>query len=290
MVGSLEMGEHFLPQRYLEQFQDPDKPGFIWLHDKRGETPRLARIKKVAQIKQFYGAETETFLTREVEIPANAVIRKLIEGNRAITPIDRLQLAYYIGVMLKRTPARRRRSAELIPGAAADFVGKVREKLKAIAGAVQANPELLARRLRDLNAMEIKLVSEPPSEVLQQIREPWPSEGMLQALSGMTWRVLVSSGPQYFITTDNPVFFFKDYGLRCKESEFCFPLSTTYALHGWWRIATPNLVLINARQAIVKEVNRRLASETERLAFYHEPAPWLLELLRKKERGRPWRE
>ena len=30
-------------------------------------------------------------------------------------------------------------------------------------------------------------------------------------------------------------------------------------------------------------MNRRLASETERLAFYHEPAPWLLAILPKKE-------
>jgi len=33
----------------------------------------------------------------------------------------------------------------------------------------------------------------------------------------------------------------------------------------------------------VREINRRLASDTERLAFYHEPAPWLLTILAKKE-------
>jgi hypothetical protein len=276
------LGHHFVPQRYLENFEDTSQAGFIWLHDKRGGPARLARIDKVVQAKRFYSTETETRLTREVEVPANAVIEKLI-GDTAITPVERLQLAYYIGVMMKRVPARRRHATEMIPGVLADVVEKVRGGLKATAIAMQADPELLAQRLRDVDVMEVKFASEPPPEVVSQIREPWPSEAMLRALFEMTWRVLVSAGPQYFITSDNPAFFFREYGLGREESELSFPLSTTHALHGSWKTAGSDLVFLGATQALVKEVNRRLASEAERLAFYHEPAPWLLAILPKKK-------
>jgi hypothetical protein len=276
------MGHHFVPQRYLRNFENPSRPGFIWLHDKRGGPARLAPIKQVAQAKRFYSAQTEDSLARHVETPANVVIRKLT-GDTVITSAERLQLAYYMAVMLKRVPARRRRSAEMIPGVLSDVVANVREQLNAIANAVQTDPELLARRLREVDAAERKLALHPPRGVLDQIREPWPSEGMLRALFGMTWRVLISSGPQYFITTDNPAFFFGAYGLAREESELAFPLSTTHALHGSWRRAGSDLVFLRATQTIVKEINRRLASEVERLAFYHEPAPWLLKILPKKK-------
>ena len=78
------MGHHFVPQRYLRNFEDPSRPGFIWLHDKRGGAARLVPIKQVAQAKGFYTAETEASLARDVEAPGNAVIRKLT-GDTAIT-------------------------------------------------------------------------------------------------------------------------------------------------------------------------------------------------------------
>jgi hypothetical protein len=34
----LEMGHHFVPQRYLRNFEDPDHPGYIWVHDHRAST------------------------------------------------------------------------------------------------------------------------------------------------------------------------------------------------------------------------------------------------------------
>jgi hypothetical protein len=184
--------------------------------------------------------------------------------------------------MLKRVPSRRRRAMEMIPDVLGDVVANLHEQIQALATEVQANPERVAMRLREVDAAQQKFASEPPPEVLKQIQEPWPSEDALQALFEMTWRVLESSGPQYFITTDNPAFFFRAYGLARERSELSFPLSTTHALHGSWQGNRGELIFLRATQPIVKEINRRLASETERLAFYHTPAPWLLRLLPKK--------
>lgn len=275
------MGHHYIPQWYLRNFGIPSQPDFIWLYEKHGGPARRVPIAGVAQAKRFYSPQTEGALARHVEPAGNAVIQKLM-SETPITPVERLQLAFYIGVMMKRVPARRRRAAEMIPGVLADVVSKVREELEVIANTLQADPELLARRLQEVNAAEKKIVLQPPPEVLAQIHEPWPSEGMLHALFGMAWRVMISPGPQYFITTDNPAFFFRSYGLGTKESELSFPLSTTHALHGSWQETSSRLVFLRATPPLVKEINRRLASETERLAFYHEPALWLPKVLAKK--------
>ena len=172
---------------------------------------------------------------------------------------------------------------EMIPSVlAAELVAEVRGQLRALASDIRADPEIVAKRLLEVDATERKFRLQPPHNVLEQIREPWPSEIMVRALFNMTWRVLISSGPQYFVTTDNPVFFFRGFGLAKEKSELTFPLSTTHALHGSWKTAGSNLMSHRATQVIVKEINRRLASETERLAFCSEPAPWLLTILLKK--------
>jgi hypothetical protein len=41
-------------------------------------------------------------------------------------------------------------------------------------------------------------------------------------------------------------------------------------------------MFIRAEQAVVKEINRRLVSEAERLVFHHKPATWVSKLLSKK--------
>lgn len=241
----------------------------------------MVPITKVAQAKGFYSKETEAILANKVEKPANAVMKKLTTEVQ-ITSNERLQLAYYMGVMVKRIPARRRLSTAMIPGVLAKVVSRVREQLISLANEQHADPEVLARRLKEVAAAEKKLSTNTPPEVLKQIQDPWPSERIVLALFSMTWRILVSSGPQYFLTTDNPAFFFSAFGLGTEKSEISFPLSSTHALHGSWQAVPSKLVFVRPAQNIVKEINRRLVSEAERLAFYHQPAPWILRVLPKK--------
>jgi len=70
--------------------------------------------------------------------------------------------------------------------------------------------------------------------------------------------------------------------LARKESELSFPLSTHYLLHGSWQQADSDLVFVNAEQALVKEINRRIVSEAERLVFYHQAADWLPKMFKRE--------
>lgn len=274
------MGHHFIPQRYLRNFQDPNKPGYIWVHDKRGGDARSAEIEHVAQSKGFYSEETEAMLAGEVEVPGSAAIEKLFK-NQVITRAERAHLAIYIAVMFKRVPAARRFATERIPENLKNLAGELRQAILSLADQ-GADPGLIARRLDELDAAERKIAQNTPQEVVDVIREPWPSEDLVRLLLQLTWRVMVSEGPQYFITTDNPAFVFKAHGLGKEKSELCFPRSTTHLLHGSWQSAGSALVFTTIPKRIVKEMNRRLASSAERLAFFHEPAPWLSTILRKK--------
>ena len=275
------MGHHFVPQRYLRNFEDPSRPGYVWVHDRQGGAAKLASIAKVAQSRNFYSQATETILAQTVEQPANPVIQKLT-AYKSISAVERFRLAYYIGVMMKRIPAHRRHASEMLPSVLGDVVSEIRSQFDALALEAGADPEILRRRGLELDAAERKYRANPPPEVLEQIREPWPSEDMVKLLFRMTWRILISNGPAYFVTTDNPAFYFRSLGMGQKTSELSLPLSTRFALHGSWQQAGPDLTFIRAEQALVKEVNRRMISEAERLVFYYQPADWLRQLFDKR--------
>ncbi len=276
------MGYHYVPQRYLKNFAVSDQAEMIWQHDKKGNAPKLLPIVIVAQSKGYYSEQTESLLAKEIEGPANLVNQKLIE-NKPIDLAERFQLTYYLGTMLKRIPFRRRKAMEMYPNVLDDTISRVRNQIKDLACSLpDIDPEIVGRRLVEVDATHQKLAVNPPPEIDKQVREPWPNEGMLDAIYQMTWRILISSGPQYFITSDNPAFFFSAYGLGTPNSELTFPLSTTHCLYGSWQGAEQTLQFLEAKQTFVKEANRRLASTTERFAFYHEPAYWLEGVLQKK--------
>ncbi len=276
------MGHHYIPQRYLKNFGTPDQPELIWMHDKKGDVPKLLPIEKVAQAKGYYSEQTESLLAREIEGPANLVIQKLM-GNKPLNQVERFRLTYYLGTMLKRIPYRRRKAMETYPKVLDNTIARVREQIKDLARSLpDVDPEIVAKRLAEVDVSQKKWSVKPSPELDTQIREPWPSERILDTIHRMTWRVLVSSGPLYFITSDNPAFFFGAYGIGTPKAELTFPLSTTHCLLGCWQGTEQTLIFLGAKQAFVKEANRRLASTTERFAFYHEQAPWLEGILRKK--------
>ena len=274
------MGHHYVPQRYLRNFECPGNPGFIWQHEKKTGEARAVAIKKAAQASDYYEPEVEALLAEVVESPTTPIIDKLTKAE-AISPDERHQLALYIGTMLMRVPARRRKTMQQYPGQVADYVKESRAEFERLARTLpDADATIVAKRLAELDVWAKKHARNPPEEVIEQIRSPWPYTSMVSAIEEMTWRVMVSAGPQYFITSDNPAFYFGGSGLGKPQSELSFPLSTTHAWHGSWQAAASILAYVQSSQGFVKEINRRLASTADR-AFYHESAPWLLQILPK---------
>lgn len=275
------MGYHYVPQEYLRGFADVSAQDMIWLYDKEGGEPRLVPIEKVAQSKGYYDDDVEAELAKAIEGPANLVIRQLRQGELISLP-QRRQLALYMGVMLMRVPYRRAKAYELVPQTWQETVDKFRSQIRQIAATTDIAPEVIERRLAEVDAIEEKHRHNPPQSVHDQIRRPYPTHQMVEALFSMTWRLLRSQGPLNFITSDNPAHFFEAYGLATEKSELAFPISKELVLHGCWQHRGNRIVFGTATQHFVKEFNRRVASTTTRLAFYSERVDWLQPLLQKQ--------
>ena len=109
------------------------------------------------------------------------------------------------------------------------------------------------------------------SDALPQIRAILPA---------MTWVFFAPDKKQHFITSDNPIFFFKGMGIGKPESEITFPLSSTITLWATWRNLKEGY--IPAKDACIREINRRTASIATRYVYYSEEAQWVVNLINKK--------
>lgn len=276
------MGYHYVPRKYLEGFSDPERPGFVWQYDKKerrfSQTP--ASIRRVAQQRGFYDEDVERELNELVESPGNQAIDKL-RSNLPITDEERLNLAIYIATMVHRVPRHRERAKEIAPKALSEVVSKLKSQILAVAEEQRLDDSIIAKRLAEVDAADERCRETPPPEIIRQLRAPWPSEPIVGLILAMTWRFVSTEGPTYFITSDNPAFFFECYGLGSPESELTFPLSGNLALLGSWQPGA-DLRLLPARQQLVKEANRRLASAATRFLFYRERKEWVATIANKK--------
>jgi hypothetical protein len=275
------MGSHYVPQQYLKGFSDPENPGMIWMYDKKLHQFMHASIVSVAQQVGYYSPETERLLSEIVEGPANQALNR-VRREKKVTDNNRMHLTLYIGTMLKRVPRRRRKAAEMLPKILEDTIRNFKAKVEAWARASRADPKLVARRIAEIDRVYEAFRRELPSELIEQIRTPWPGNRIVALLYAMQWRITSTDGPIYFLTSDNPAYFFEAYGLGKPESELTFPLTSDMALLAAWQGPGEGTFFVPCTQALVKEVNRRVASGAERFVFYHERRDWVASLSDKK--------
>lgn len=270
------MGHHYVPQEYLRGFTHPSCPKALWQFDK--ETQRFsaepASIAKIAQQRSFYDDDTERMLNQLVEIPGNRVLHKLVSGDHDLTHEERLDLSVYIATMLTRVPHRRAKATEMAPQVLANVTSDLRDQTRVYADAGNISPETAAKRLAAIDAAEAKYSADMPANVRDQIRSPWPPGRMIHFVYRMRWRLVPAIGRQYFVTTDNPAFFFECCGLGTERSELTFPVSAKLAIFGSWTPLTRNN-RIDRPVELVKEANRRLISQAARFVYYRSKADWI---------------
>jgi hypothetical protein len=288
----LNMGNHYNPQRLLRNFQIPERPGFIWQHDKLGDGPVDAAISKVAQKRNFYDPETEERLNRLVEVPGGDAIDKIFD-KQPLTPEDQFALGMHIGTMLRRTPAHRiwakELSKDLIPGAMQIVREHGREFVSQITASGLRGEEWAKSWLEQMENSIERLDGKASDVAIERMNDPFPSQTILFALLDMTWRIVEaeSNGPQFFITSDNPAVYFraKGYGLGGDDTEVLMPVSTRLALHGSRNRMRLNFTRMTVNQRTVREFNKRIVRDATRFVFTHDKAPWLAKILRREDLG-----
>jgi uncharacterized membrane-anchored protein YitT (DUF2179 family) len=102
----------------------------------------------------------------------------------------------------------------------------------------------------------------------------------VDVLSQMTWRFLIANDDQYFITSDNPLFFFSWMGIGKEKSEVTFPISKKIALWATWRVDMTEGFFSTTSQA-VKEINRGTASILSQYLYSPFADTWIQTLANK---------
>lgn len=278
----IEMGDHYVPQAYLRGFAAAQSADSIWVYDKVQKMFFRTNVKNVAQEKDFYGPEIEIALNSDIENPANPVLEKLRQ-REAITDNERYSLSVYIAVMLSRVPHRRAKVRERLPAEIESTIQRYIDTINHIAATTDIQPEIVQRRLRELEELRLKYRAEPPEPVIKQINIPRPNEKIVQLIYSMIWRFLITDrGSTRFVTTDNPAFFFESYGFGREKSELSFPISSQMCLLGNWQAGNGAEGLLGVPEVYVKEMNRRNTSSATRFIFYHERADWIATLAHKR--------
>lgn len=275
------MGHHYVPREYLRAFETPALRQEIWVYDKRDREARILPIKAVAQSPKFYEADVETKLA-EMEGQTNAVLRS-VRSTGQLRPEDRPGLAYYVAVMLYRSPRHRRQNVGRVPGVLQDVVQEFSEAIEKLAAAKPDGDPIVARRRQELDDLTAKYSKEPPKQVKEQVRSPWPSENVLELISRKTWRLLVGKDTEPFVTSDSPAVFFEGLGLANPDSELTMPLSPSIALIADHKSEIGSTFIVRPNNALVREVNRRVIADAERFVFASTPQPWVPKVAAKKQ-------
>jgi hypothetical protein len=269
------MGHHFVPQYHLRRFAVPENPELIWMYDKKANQFTRAAISKVAQQTTFYEEETEKQLNEQVERFGNLVFDKLIAG-QPIETRERISAAAYIATMYARVPKRRAEISDMVPSAAEKVLRDLTDAVQQWAEA-NTDREAVARKLEEVDTVSRAVRSNPlKGPVVDLIRSPWPSQRIISTIGAMTWRIgRAKSMSPFFLTSDNPVHFFRGLGIGTSKSELVFPISERVALYASWRGELSSTQFFDAPSALVKECNRRIIHGTERFVFSPRSELWI---------------
>jgi len=278
----MPMLNHYVPRYYLKGFVAEDSDDQVWTFDKEQQQFFRAGVGKVAAVHGFYEDEVEKQLNESVEMPGNNVI-EAIRRRQTIAPADKARLAFYIAVLMMRVPEKRRRGFEMLPEVVDETIEEATRQIKALAEEAEVSGDIVRKRLTEVEEARRMFKTQPPQGLIESIHDPWPTENVVDAVISMRWRFGVAPGLLYFLTSDNPVFYFRCYGVGTEDSELTFPISSDIVLFGDRRgtqvKAPPYLEL---PMSYVKEVNRRVASEATRFVFSKDNPGWIPAVVNKR--------
>lgn len=277
------MGYHYIPQRYLQGFVGSPTVKALWQFDKKNFSfsDSRASISKIAQQRLFYDPESERLLNELVERPANQVLHNLRNDHYVLYDNDRMFLSIYMATMLKRVPYHRSKIQSQIPEVLKKATSDVRKDIRQRQATGSFSAEQARQYLQESEMVENKYAEELPSEVRMEIFAPWPSEGVIEAIYNMDWRFVIAEGDEYFVTSDNPVFFFESYGLGTSGSEITFPVSNKIVLFGSRIPILDNNIFTKNTKQFVREANRRLIFHAERFIYSTERSGWIKTIAEK---------
>jgi hypothetical protein len=251
------MGDHYIPKFYLKGFTENEKVDSIWVYNKNGDTFK-ASIRKIAQENRLYSKEMEEFLANRVEDPANKITRKIRE-RQTLSEEEKVVFSQYMMVMWKRVPKHKKWVKSKAPEIMNPVFERIEQQLIELGKKYPEKIDLVEKRKKELSEIRENKEDELIYEIWLNNLAPDKTPQSVDVLAQMTWRFLIADEDQFFLTSDNPLFFFNWMGIGKELSEVSFPITKKIALWATWRSDISEGFFLTSSQA-VKEINRRTAS------------------------------
>jgi hypothetical protein len=287
------LDHHFVPQFYLRAFRDTAVPEgqepWLWVGDLGERSVERRAPKNVGKKANYYSfpdvdaksPETLEEILSKVESEAAPVIKRLISGDLRFLEQDRANVLFFMAFFVGRTPF----FCRMIEGPMAE-IGKEVMLMSA------RQPDYFERTLREAQAQTgVEFTPEEVEDLrqwaandsnytvtLNPVVSLWTGiemslDTIFPVFEQMKWAVLRAAGNGGFLTCDNPVSWFNPRprppfnagrGLAMRNVEVTFPIAPNLALLGTWE---GPVGVLDARDRIVEELNRRRAVFAERHVF-----------------------
>ena len=282
---------HAIPKHYLKGFVENAGSSYVWEYQKDkayNRTSRLATmqnpyrksIRRAGTFEDLYAVkdiakidfETYENKIQDLEQPAVPILEKIRHylKHNTLTKTEKLALARYILLMLKKVPSEQKRHMEFLWPIAINRVEEQNTKL--------LDDYADKSDLSDISKLaRYEQKKEELSQIIKEFREAVPDEVRLQAmigqsdlgfanyLSNMTWQFWIAPGRQEFFTSDDPVFYFRELGINKDISELTFPISTKVCLVASWRNIDEGYFLTDNSK--METINERTAHRAGRYLY-----------------------
>lgn len=276
---------HYLPEFYLKGFVRDD---LLWLFDRKSQQYRRQSPKNTTVIGQYYTITTETgepdfsieAHLSDSESEAAPIIGKLNAGEM-ISPDERVALAYFLALLLSRTPKHAREIDEIGDRVHKVFAKDMFPTVESVAASLKnkgGNVSFTPESFFDFVHKEQFQVKAPREFTLNTMLAQ--SARFYREIAMMNWFVLHADGHASFITTDSPLGYVVDdehrrsrepvLGFASEKVTKLIPLTSQTALV----IGGPGVALghFSADRNQVREINIAVAIECERFVVARDEA------------------
>lgn len=201
--------DHYLSQFYLKGFTDPDSRRHLWMcpFDERSWRPE--RPKDIAWEGDYYGKVDEAL--RTAENTSARIIRKV----RRLQPIsedDRIGLCAFVTTMMGRIPALIDTLRDVAQSESDALLRSWFQRCREDPSQLECLTEEMTEAgfrpdspmtLEDLDPSRIAFTAQTPGVALVTLRA---AATLFPTLMAMTWRLLVSTARDFFVTSDHPFY------------------------------------------------------------------------------------
>lgn len=251
----------------------------LWRYEKGAKVPQFLPIKRLAQEKDLYGDKEER-LASEIEGPANKVLEKIINRER-ISFNEKEAFSLYIFVFFKRVLRAIDRLGTKIPGISNRIEAEWETVLDEKKLSDPAKADRYERLKKDVRTALDKIET-------NELKEVWLGSLLMndgravEALKQMKWSFLTCNEPDFFLTSDNPVFIHESMGIGKMNSEMTFPLTKNILLFAnRWNIK--DLSYAKTQPELLREANRRTVFNATRFVYSPVKRDWIATLVNKRD-------